>query len=65
MMIQKGLSIQAWPSGHSLDCEEAIDFAKIHDVNCMIEKFSLKDAQKGFDHMLSGKVRFRAVLTME
>ena len=64
-MIQKGLSIQAWPSGHSLDCEEAIDFAQIHDVNCMIEKFPLKDAQKAFDHMLSGKARFRVVLTFE
>lgn len=64
-MIQKGLSIQAWPSGASLDCEEAIDFAKIHGVKCMIEKFPLKDAQKALDHMMSGDVRFRAVLTME
>ncbi len=64
-LIQKGLSVQGWPSGHSLDCEEAIDFARIHDVNCMIEKFPLKDAQKGLEHMLSGKARFRAVLTME
>lgn len=55
----------AWPSGHALDSEEAIEFAQIHDVNCMIEKFKLDDAQKAYEHMLSGKVRFRSVLVME
>ncbi|KAI9878853.1 MAG: hypothetical protein M1830_010325 [Pleopsidium flavum] len=65
VIVIKGLSVHGWPSGASLDCEEAIDFAKLHDVNCMVEKFPLKDAQKGLDHMLSGKARFRAVLTME
>lgn len=63
-MIGKAISIHAWPSGHSLDCEEAIDFARIHGVRCMIEKFPFKDGQKGLEHMLSNKVRFRAVLTM-
>lgn len=63
-MIQKGLSIVAWPSGHSLDSEEAIEFAMIHHVNCMIEKFSLDQANEALQHMMSGKVRFRAVLDM-
>jgi len=64
-MIQKGLSIVAWPSGHALDSEEAVDFAMTHGVNCMIEKFSLDDANEAMKHMLSGKVRFRAVITMD
>ena len=63
-MIGKGLSVHAWPSGHALDSEEAIDFAQIHNVNCMIEKFPLAKAREAFDHMMSGKVRFRSVLTM-
>ena len=62
MMIQKGTSIVAWPSGHALDCEEAVDFAMRHNVHCMIEKFSFDDANEALQHMLSGKVRFRAVL---
>lgn len=33
-MISKGLSVHGWPSGHALDEEEAIQFAKHHDVNC-------------------------------
>ena len=65
MMIGNGLSISAWPSGHALDSEEAIDFAMTHGVNCMVEKFKLDDANDALKHMLSGDVRFRAVLTME
>jgi D-arabinose 1-dehydrogenase-like Zn-dependent alcohol dehydrogenase len=64
MMIHDGLSIVAWPSGHALDSEEAIDFAMRHKVHCMIERFKLDDANEALDHMLSGKVRFRGVLTM-
>jgi D-arabinose 1-dehydrogenase-like Zn-dependent alcohol dehydrogenase len=30
----------------------------------MIERFKLDDANEAFQHMTSGKVRFRAVLTM-
>lgn len=61
-MIMKGLSIVAWPSGHALDSEEAISFAKVHDVNCMIEKFPLEKAEDALKHMNDGKVRFRGVL---
>jgi D-arabinose 1-dehydrogenase-like Zn-dependent alcohol dehydrogenase len=61
-MISKGNSIVAWPSGHALDSEEAIDFAMRHDVKCMVETFKFDDANEAMEHMLSGKVRFRAVL---
>ncbi|KAI9859830.1 MAG: hypothetical protein M1824_003610 [Vezdaea acicularis] len=64
-LILPGTSVNGWPSGHALDSEEAIEFAQIKDVNCMIEKFPLKDAQKAFEHMTSGKARFRAVIVME
>lgn len=56
--------MHGWPSGHALDSEEAIRFAQIHGVNCMIEKFPFSDAPKAFEHMKSGKARFRAVITM-
>jgi D-arabinose 1-dehydrogenase-like Zn-dependent alcohol dehydrogenase len=63
-MVIKALSVRGWPSGHALDCEEAIAFANTHGVECMIEKFPLEKANEAMDHMMSGKVRFRAVLTM-
>jgi D-arabinose 1-dehydrogenase-like Zn-dependent alcohol dehydrogenase len=52
----------AWPSGHALDSEEAIEFAKITGVHCMIEKFPLDKANEAMEAMTSGKVRFRGVL---
>ncbi|KAL8880135.1 MAG: hypothetical protein Q9198_002394 [Flavoplaca austrocitrina] len=64
-MIQKGLSVTSWPSGHAMDCEEAIAFARLHNVNCMIEKFPLEKANEAYEHMKDGKARFRAVVTME
>ncbi|KAL8745834.1 MAG: hypothetical protein Q9190_002063 [Brigantiaea leucoxantha] len=63
-MVVKGLTVTAWPAGHALDCEEAVDFAKLNNVNCMVEKFPLSQANEAFEHMMSGKARFRAVLTM-
>ena len=48
-----------------LHAEEAIEFAEVHDVNCMIEKFPLEKAMEAYEHMMSGKVRFRSVLVME
>ena len=64
-LIEKGLSVSGWPSGHALDCEDAIEFADTHNVKCLVEKYPLKDAQKAFEHMLSGKARFRVVLDMQ
>jgi len=64
-LIMKAAGVVGFPSGHALDSEEAIAFTQLHDIHCMVEKFKLEDAQKAFEHMLSGDVRFRAVLTME
>jgi D-arabinose 1-dehydrogenase-like Zn-dependent alcohol dehydrogenase len=64
-LVVQGLSVHGWPSGNSLDSEEALQFAVVHDVNCLVETFPLKDAEKAFEHMKKGKARFRAVLTME
>lgn len=63
-MVLNALSVRGWPSGHALDSEEAIAFANTHGVECMIETFPLEKVNEAMDHMLSGKVRFRAVLTM-
>ncbi|OCL11056.1 alcohol dehydrogenase [Glonium stellatum] len=65
VMIHYGISVYGWPSGHALDCEEAIDFAERQGVECMIEKFPLDKVEEAVNHMLSGKVRFRCVLTMD
>lgn len=64
-MVLNGLSVAGWPSGHALDAEEAIAFAHTHGVKCMVEKFPMSKVNEAMEHMLSGKVRFRGVLTMD
>lgn len=57
--------VQGWPCGHALDSEEAIRFAMLHGVECMVETYSLADTQKAIQSLVSGKPRFRNVLIME
>jgi len=64
-MINKGISVHGWPSGHALDSEEAISFAEHQGVECMIEKFPFEKVTEAVERMTSGKVRFRSVLIME
>lgn len=63
-LVVKGLSVHGWPSGHAKNSEDAIAFAQKHGIKCLVEKFPLAKGNEAFDHMMNGKVRFRAVLTM-
>jgi D-arabinose 1-dehydrogenase-like Zn-dependent alcohol dehydrogenase len=57
-------SIQGWYSGIATDSEDALRFAELTGVRPMIEKFPLAQANQAFARMMSGKVQFRAVLTV-
>ncbi|KAI9709486.1 MAG: hypothetical protein M1820_003246 [Bogoriella megaspora] len=62
-LIPKGRSVHGWPSGTPHDCEDALEFANLQDVKCLVEPYPFAKAQQAFDDMLAGKPRFRAVLT--
>lgn len=64
-LIAKGLSVWGWPAGHSINCEEAIDFAEKQGVKCMVEKFPLDKVEDAVNRMESGNLRFRSVIVME
>ena len=57
-------SIVGWPSGTSIDSEDALKFAAANGVRPMIEVFPLERAADAYDRIISGKVRFRSVLKM-
>jgi len=57
-------SIEGWPSGTAKDSEDTLKFAAANGVRPMIEMFPLDRVTDAYDHMISGKVRFRAVLKM-
>lgn len=56
-------SITGWPAGNSIDSQDTLSFSLLTGVRPMIQVFPLERAAEAFDSMLSGKVRFRAVLT--
>ncbi len=58
------LAIQGWPSGSSIDSEDTLRFSAASGVRPMIEKYPLAKVAEAYDQMISGRVRFRAVLTM-
>ncbi|KAK1057632.1 hypothetical protein LTR12_017571 [Friedmanniomyces endolithicus] len=64
-LVGNTLSVCGWPSGHANDSEEAIAFAATNGIECMIEKFAFGRVNEAMEHMLSGKARFRALLTMD
>lgn len=63
-LIGQRRSILGWPSGTANDSEDTMQFSAMAGVRPMIEKFPLEKAADEYERMLSGKARFRAVLTM-
>ena len=57
-------SIQGWPSGHAKDSEETLEFCARFGVRPMVETFPLERVAEAYDRMITGRVRFRSVLTM-
>ena len=58
-------SIVGWPSGSSIDSQDTLAFSKLTAVRAMTEVFPLERASEAYEHMMSGKARFRAVITTE
>ena len=56
-------SIKGWYSGTSMDSQDTLAFSVLANVRSMNEVFPLERANEAFEHMMSGKARFRAVLT--
>jgi D-arabinose 1-dehydrogenase-like Zn-dependent alcohol dehydrogenase len=57
-------SIQGWPSGSAIDSEDTLRFSSLSGVRPMIERYPLEKAGEAYEQMITGKARFRAVLTM-
>ena len=57
-------TIQGWPSGIPTDSEDTLRFAELTGVRPMIETYPLERTAEAYERMMSGKVRFRVVLTM-
>jgi D-arabinose 1-dehydrogenase-like Zn-dependent alcohol dehydrogenase len=57
-------SVEGWPSGSAIDWEDTLRFSVLTGVRPMIEKYPLEKVNEAYDQMISGRARFRVVLTM-
>lgn len=56
-------SVQGWPSGAAIDSEDTLAFSARTGVKPISETMPLERAAEAYDRMLTGKARFRMVLT--
>jgi D-arabinose 1-dehydrogenase-like Zn-dependent alcohol dehydrogenase len=63
LLIGGRRSVMGWPSGRSIDSQDTLRFSALTGVRSMNEVFPLERAAEAYEHMMSGKARFRVVLT--
>jgi len=63
VLIFGSRSVKGWYSGTSIDSQDTLAFSVLSGVRSMNEVFPLEKAAEGYDRMMSGKARFRVVLT--
>jgi len=65
LLIGGRRSVAGWYSGTSSDSQDTLEFSLLHGVRSMNEVRPLEQVTEAFDLMMSGKARFRVVLTTE
>jgi D-arabinose 1-dehydrogenase-like Zn-dependent alcohol dehydrogenase len=63
-MLLRNQSVTGWYSGTSIDSQDTLGFSVLSGVRSMNEVFPLDRVAEAYDHMLSGKARFRVVLNV-
>ena len=57
-------AVKGWYAGTAKDSQDALNFSVLTGVRSMNETFPLEKVAEGYERMMSGKARFRVVLTM-
>ncbi|MBX3411460.1 MAG: alcohol dehydrogenase catalytic domain-containing protein [Pirellulales bacterium] len=63
-LIMGRRAIEGWYSGTSIDAQDTLSFSAQSGVRSRNEVFPLEQAAEAYERMISGKARFRVVLTM-
>lgn len=63
-LIFGGRSIVGSLTGSAVDNEDNLRFSMVHQIAPMLEPMPFVDAPKAYERMMSGRARFRVVLTM-
>jgi alcohol dehydrogenase len=62
-LLSNRQSVKGWYSGTSIDSQDTLSFSVLTGVRSMNEIFPIEQVKQGYERMLSGKARFRVVLT--
>jgi D-arabinose 1-dehydrogenase-like Zn-dependent alcohol dehydrogenase len=65
LLIFGGRSVAGWYSGTSIDSQDTLAFSALTGVRSMNEVFPLEQVNEAYERMMSGRARFRVVLTTE
>jgi len=57
-------SVKGWYSGMPIDSQDTLKFSVLAGVRSMNEVHTLEKSPEAYERMMSGKARFRVVLTM-
>ena len=63
-LLNKRAAVKGWYSGTAVDSEDTMLFCERNAITSMNEIYPFEEAQAAYDRMMSGKARFRVVLTM-
>jgi D-arabinose 1-dehydrogenase-like Zn-dependent alcohol dehydrogenase len=63
LLLKRG-AVKGWYSGTATDSEDTLLFAARNAIRSMNETYPFEQAQAAYDRMMSGKARFRVVITM-
>jgi D-arabinose 1-dehydrogenase-like Zn-dependent alcohol dehydrogenase len=63
-LIGGSKTVRGWASGTARDSQDTLEFSAFSGVRPMIERYPLEKAAEAYQQMISGKARFRVVLTM-
>jgi propanol-preferring alcohol dehydrogenase len=63
-LIFGGRAVLGSLTGRAIEAQDTLDFSVVNDVRPMIEVVPLAAAEQAYQRMISGKARFRMVLTM-
>ncbi len=62
-LISGRTTIRGWASGTAKDSQDTLEFSALSGVRPMVERYPLEKAADAYNQMISGRARFRVVLT--
>ncbi|HET7578618.1 MAG TPA: alcohol dehydrogenase [Bacillales bacterium] len=63
-LIAGNKAVNGWASGTAMDSEDTLNFSSLTGITPKVEAFPLDKAEEAYQHMMSNKARFRAILKM-